>query len=54
MSQRLLQTIGNGEKDLDFDENGPYPDIYRKRQIEVAVLLYESLGVSREDKQGRQ
>ncbi len=53
MSQRLLQTIGKGEKDLDFDENGPYPDIYRKRQIEVAVLLYESLGVSREDKQGR-
>lgn len=54
MSQRLLQTIGKGEKDLDFDENGPYPDVYRQRQVDVAVLLYQSLGVTREDKQGRQ
>lgn len=54
MSQKLLQTIGSGEKDLDFDENGPYPGVYRQRQIDVAVLLYQSLGVSREDKQGRQ
>ncbi len=53
MSERLLATIGNGEQDLDFAENGPYRGVYRERQIEVAVLLYESLGIRREDKQRR-
>ncbi len=53
MSERLLHTIGEGERDLDFEENGPYEGVFRRRQIDVAVLLYEALGVAREDKAGR-
>lgn len=54
LSERLLRTVGEGQRDLDFAENGPYNGIYRKRQVEVGLLLYKSLGIAREDHAARQ
>ena len=50
----LEQTIGQGKHSLDFPYEAKYEDVYRKRQIDVAVLLYEALGVARDDKAGRE
>ena len=50
----LNQTIAQGRHSLDFPYDAKYEDVYRKRQIDVAVLLYEALGVERDDREGRQ
>ena len=50
----LEETIAQGRYSLDFPYDGKYRDIYRKRQIDVAVLLYQALGVERDDTEGRQ
>ncbi len=49
----LEQTIARGKHSLDFPYEARYDDIYRERQIDVAVLLYQALGVARDDKEGR-
>ena len=49
----LNQTIAQGKHSLDFPYDAKYEDVYRKRQIDVAVLLYEALGVERDDREGR-
>ena len=49
----IEETIGQGKYSLDFPYDGKYDDIYRKRQVDVAVLLYQALGVERDDKEGR-
>ena len=49
----LDETIGQGKYSMDFPYDGKYEGIYRKRQIDVAVLLYQALGIERDDKEGR-
>lgn len=51
MSDALLQSIGQGNYSLDFPYDGKYEGIYRKRQVEVGILLYQALGIAREDKE---
>lgn len=53
LSKRLLETIGQGEHVLDFPYEAKYFDEYRKRQLDVGLMLYEALGVTREDKEGK-
>jgi len=53
ISQRLLETIGKGENQLDFPYGYKYVDEYRQRQLDVGILLYQSLCVTREDKDGK-
>jgi len=53
LSQRLLDTVGQGEHVLDFPYEAKYFDEYRKRQLDVGLMLYEALGVTREDKEGK-
>lgn len=53
LSKRLLETIGVGENVLDFPYEAKYFDEYRKRQLDVGILLYEALGVTRDDKEGK-
>lgn len=54
ISDSLLSSVGAGDRDLDFPENGPYQGVYRQRQVEVGVLLYNALGIGRDDREGRQ
>lgn len=53
LSQRLLDTIGKGDNQLDFPYGYKYIDEYRQRQLDVGILLYEALGVTRDDKDGK-
>ncbi|MEM1435917.1 MAG: nitroreductase [Pseudomonadota bacterium] len=38
---------------FERQESGAYEGDHRKRQIEVAVQLFEAMGIARDDKQGR-
>lgn len=53
LSEQLIATIGQGDNVLDFPYEAKYFDEYRKRQLDVGILLYEALGVTREDKEGK-
>lgn len=53
LSHIFMETIAQGKHSLDFPYDARYEGEYRKRQIDVAVLLYEALGIEREDKEGR-
>lgn len=53
LSQRLLETIGEGETQLDFPFGYKYQGVFRKRQLDVGILLYQALGVTREDVDGK-
>ncbi len=54
MSQALNETVGKGQYQMDFPYNPKYTGVYRQRQVDVGKLLYQALGVTREDKQGKQ
>lgn len=53
MSEALLQTIGAGQHVLDFPYEGKYDGVYRQRQVEIGKMLYQALGVTREDTKGK-
>jgi len=53
LSSRLLETIGEGKYSLDYPYEAKYEGEYRKRQLDVGILLYQALGVTREDKAGK-
>ena len=53
LSRRLLETVGRGENVLDFPYDAKYTGEYRERQVEVGLMLYRALGVTREDREGR-
>ena len=53
LSRILMQTIGEGKYSFDFPYDAKYDGIYRQRQLDVGLLLYQALGVTREDKQGK-
>ena len=48
-----MQTIARGKHSLDFPYEAKYDGVYRQRQVDVAVLLYQALGIARDDKEGR-
>ena len=52
---------GNTERNLagvpdsrEFRHSGPYQGVHRDRQIEIAVQLFQAMGIERHDKEGRQ
>lgn len=53
LSRVFMQTIAQGKHSLDYPYEAKYEGKYRKRQIDVAVLLYQALGIERDDKEGR-
>lgn len=53
LSRIFMETIGVGEYSLDYPYEAKYEGEYRKRQLDVGILLYQALGVTREDKEGK-
>ncbi len=53
LSRVLMETIGQGNFSLDFPYDAKYEGVYRQRQLDVGLLLYKALGVTREDKEGK-
>jgi nitroreductase len=53
LSRIFMQTIGQGNYSMDFPYDASYEGVFRKRQLDVAILLYQALGVTREDKDGK-
>ncbi len=47
------ETIGCGNFSKDFPYDGKYEGVYRQRQLDVGILLYQALGVAREDSEGK-
>ncbi|MDX1383241.1 MAG: nitroreductase [Thermoanaerobaculia bacterium] len=52
---------GNTERNLagvpdsrEFRKHGPYEGVHRQRQIEIAVQLFQAMGIERHDKEKRQ
>jgi hypothetical protein len=48
-----METIAEGRYSLDFPYEAKYDGDYRQRQVDVAVMLYQALGIGRDDKEGR-
>jgi nitroreductase len=53
MRDALMKTIGKGERQLDFPYEGKYYDVYRQRQLEIGIMRYQAIGVTREDTAGK-
>ncbi|MDH3219067.1 MAG: nitroreductase [Gammaproteobacteria bacterium] len=53
LSRIFMETIGTGKHTLDFAYEAKYDGIYRRRQVDVGLLLYRALGVTREDRDGK-
>jgi nitroreductase len=53
MSDALMQSVGQGKYSLDFPYDGKYEGIYRQRQVDVGVMLYQALGIARQDKEAK-
>ncbi|MCP3689231.1 MAG: nitroreductase [Gammaproteobacteria bacterium] len=54
IGKKLVETVGAGVINADFPYNDRYQGKYRERQLEVGLMLYKALGVSREDRVGKQ
>jgi len=53
LSDNFMRTIAEGEFSLDYPYDVKYEGIYRKRQLDIGILLYQALGVTREDEAGK-
>lgn len=53
LSRIFMETIGQGNYSLDYPYDAKYEGVFRKRQLDVGILLYQALGVTREDKEGK-
>jgi nitroreductase len=53
LSRVFMETIGEGRYSLDFPYDAAYEGVFRQRQLDVGILLYKALGVTREDKEGK-
>ena len=53
LSAIFMKTIAQGKYSLDFPYDAKYEGVFRRRQLDVAILLYQALGVPREDKEGK-
>lgn len=54
IKERLTASMAQGETDMDFPYSGKYDGQYKVRQYDAAAQLYTAMGVTREDKDGRQ
>lgn len=53
LSRLFMDTVGEGKYCLDFPYEAKYHGEYRQRQLDVGLMLYRALGVTREDKAGK-
>lgn len=53
LSHIFMGTIGEGKYSLDYPYDAKYEGVFRKRQLDVGILLYQAIGVTREDKEGK-
>jgi nitroreductase len=53
LSGIFMQTIAEGKYSMDYPYDAKYEGVFRKRQLDVGILLYQALGVTREDKAGK-
>ena len=53
LSAIFMETIAAGKHSLDFPYEAKYDGEYRQRQVDVAVQLYQALGIARDDSEGR-
>jgi nitroreductase len=54
MRKALTAAVESGRSPApDFPLTGPYPGVYRERQVGAAVALFNATGVRRDDKQAR-
>jgi nitroreductase len=53
LSSIFMETIGQGNFSMDYPYDAKYQGVFRKRQLDVGILLYQALGVTREDKEGK-
>ena len=53
LSDIFMQTIAEGKYSLDYPYDANYEGVFRKRQLDVGILLYQALGVTRDDKEGK-
>ena len=53
LSNIFMETIGQGNFSMDYPYDAKYEGVFRKRQLDVGILLYQALGVTREDKEGK-
>ncbi|MCP4389382.1 MAG: nitroreductase [Gammaproteobacteria bacterium] len=53
LSHIFMDTIAQGNYSFDYPYDASYDGVYRQRQLDVGILLYQALGVTREDKEGK-
>ena len=53
LSDIFMETIAEGKYSMDYPYDANYEGVFRKRQLDVGILLYQALGVTREDKEGK-
>jgi nitroreductase len=53
LRESLSTAISRGDYDMDFFYSGTYEGIYKTRQVGAAKALFGAMGITREDKQGR-
>ena len=53
LSRTFMQTIAEGKYSMDYSYDANYEGVFRKRQLDVGILLYRALGVTREDRAGK-
>lgn len=53
LSRLFMETIGQGNYSLDYPYDAKYEGVFRQRQLDVGILLYKALGITREDKEGK-
>jgi nitroreductase len=53
LSTIFMETIATGNYSLDYPYDARYEGVFRQRQLDVGILLYQALGVTREDKEGK-
>lgn len=54
LRESLSTAISRGDYDMDFFYSGTYEGIYKTRQVGAAKALFGAMGITREDKQGRE
>lgn len=53
LREGLPQALMSGQFSMDFPYEGKYEGVYKDRQYDAANQLYTSMGISRDDKEGR-
>lgn len=48
------EMLAGAQPKRDIVTHGPYEGIHRKRQVDIAIQLFEAMGIARDDKEMRQ